>query len=146
MRYRRGPILAISTSRRSSISASTESSRSSPETVAEFGRRRLQPLQRRGAERAAQHLDLELVQHVERGPPALDRAALSLGRVVLALQRDQRVDAADGAERCRRLRRLRRLALVDRETAGRGAARRGRVRNLAVAFDPKMRMSLTLAP
>ena len=68
---------------------------------ADFSRIRVE-----GPERAAQDLDLELVEGVERGPAALDRAAPPLGRVVLALQRDQRVDAADGAERRRRLRRL----------------------------------------
>src|SRR5438552_1673348 len=111
--YRGGPILAISTSRRSSISASTESSLSSPElsrssAVADFSR-----------------------CSVERAPTALDRAAAPLGRVVLALQRDQGVDAANGAERRRGLCRFRRLARVDRKAAGGDAARRGRVRNLS---------------
>jgi hypothetical protein len=95
--------LAISTASRSSISASAESSRSSPQ-CAKVGRGRLQPQQGRGAKRAAEDLDLEFVEGVEGGPAPLDRAAAPLGRVVLTLQRDQRVDAADDGERGDRLR------------------------------------------
>ena len=130
-RYRRGLILAISTSSRSSISASTESSRSSPElslssAVAAFSRCSVEGP---GAPPRTSSLSSSSTSRAVR--PRVDRAALSLGRVVLTLQREQGVDAADGAERSRRQRRLRRLALVDGETAGCGAARRGRVRDLA---------------
>ena len=115
----RGVILAISTATRSSISASTASSFGVARGVQQVGGDRLQPHQRRGAERPAQQLDLELVQRVERDPAAADRAAPALGLLVLALQRDQGVDAADGAQRRHRLRRPRRLVLGDGKSAGR---------------------------
>ena len=52
--------------------------------------------------RAAEQADLELVEHIERHPAALDRTLPPLGRVLEPLQGDQRVDAADGAQPDRR--------------------------------------------
>src|SRR6187549_2137621 len=72
--------------------------------IAKVGRGRLQPQQGRGAERAAEHLNLELIQGVEGVPAPPDGAAAPLRRVILTLQGDQCVDAADGAERGGRLR------------------------------------------
>src|SRR5262245_61107610 len=69
--------------------------------VLEAGGGVFQPAERRGIERARQQADLELVERVERGAAARQRAAAALGRVLDSLQRDQRVDAADRAQaRC----------------------------------------------
>ena len=82
-------------------------------------------------------------QGVEGSSAALDRAPAPLGRVVLTLQGDQRVDAADGAERGGRLVDFgASLSSTEKPPA---AARRGAdaFATWAAAFDPVMRMTLT---
>ena len=74
-------------------------------------------------ERAGKQTDLEFVERVERPAAVLDRAAAAFDRILDALQRDQRVDAAEGAQGDRRALRLRRARLGKRKGAAGRAPR-----------------------
>ena len=129
-----GAILAISTSTRSSISASTPSSRGvAGARPCRWAAAALSCCRVAGVEVAAQQPDLELVERVERGPAPLDRVAPPLGR-------RPRSPAVRSERRCRRpcaaaatpLAAAGRLALGDAEAAaavrragGRGCRDRG---------------------
>ena len=65
--------------------------------------------------------------YVERGAAAFDRALAPLREFVLALQRDQRIDAADGAQRRDRRGSLGRLLFGDGKPAGSRALGRRRI-------------------
>ena len=67
--------------------------------VLEMGGHRLELLQRRRGQVAAQQPDLELVERVERHPPPLDRVAPPFGGVLDSLQCNKSVDAADRPQR-----------------------------------------------
>src|SRR4029453_10948737 len=55
-----------------------------------------QPVHRRSIEIAGEQSDLELVEHVERAPAPRYRTLAALGRILDALQREQRIDVAGG--------------------------------------------------
>ena len=124
-----GPILAISTSRRSSISASTASSRSSPEASRKVGGGRLQPQQGRRPEGPPRTSILSSSEGIERHPAPLDRAArrsagssCPCSAISASMPPMVRSDAAAGVDFG--------ASLSSTEIAGRRAARRGRVRDL----------------
>ena len=70
--------------------------------------------------------ELERIEHVERVAALGDRAFLALGRILDALQRDQRIDRRNRAQGAGGGRIARRLLLAEREGAAGGAARAGR--------------------
>ena len=96
------PALASSTATRSSISASTESSFSWPEPSLKSVARRFQPQQRALIQSPGQEAKLELVEGVERAAAMLDRAPAPFRRLLDALQRNERIDAAQRPQRHRR--------------------------------------------
>src|ERR1051326_8898272 len=89
----------------------------------EVGGDRLEPQHCGLVEGAAQKPELDLVEGIECAAAVFHHTAAALDRILDALQRDQRIDAADGAQRQRRAWRRGRPALGDAEGSAGGTPR-----------------------